>query len=404
MSPLAQAVIGHSPLQLICIEIQDLIEYNSHTLHKIQQRKGHELITGYSYEIKCDFGPQNNNNNESCTPSVPDPLFWCIVTTPKSSTVNHVLDNWKYQGEELQDDGLFLSLVDLTLVSFQDLERLTESTVEIGTKYIDHMNMSMYNKTMEGFQILLRNVEKMKVVLEELDKSTTDVVDSVGQDQDIKRKMDQLIEFTGNMFHTVPFSWKMTGKSDATQTISKGVVNEKSFDTEISKTNVRYIAISSPKSKLWRLKSKDHISDIWDVNSIKFFDFRGQKLKVDPKNAIASGYCDCTKQFDWWWLPRYAFENEGELSNNTAWGGRKDIVNDEMWIGIEFSEKESVYGFQLKFFGDLERIPHTLELQYEVDGDWITIYTANHDFERVSGMVVMVSLEFTDKEMKPKKN
>lgn len=74
------------------------------------------------------------------------------------------------------------------------------------------------------------------------------------------------------MFHTVSFSWKMAGKSDATQTISKGVVNEKPFDTGITKTNVRYIATSSPKSKLWRLKSKDHISDICDVNSIKFFD------------------------------------------------------------------------------------------------------------------------------------
>eukprot|EP00594_Rhizosolenia_setigera_P002802 CAMPEP_0178939170 /NCGR_PEP_ID=MMETSP0789-20121207/54_1 /TAXON_ID=3005 /ORGANISM="Rhizosolenia setigera, Strain CCMP 1694" /LENGTH=311 /DNA_ID=CAMNT_0020617967 /DNA_START=567 /DNA_END=1502 /DNA_ORIENTATION=+ len=204
----------HSPFHFISNQIQQLISQNSDALRQVQQRQGQHLIIGYNYKMDCDIRPNNDkNNNNVGSDSSP---AWKIMTTPKTSTVDRVLENWKYQGEYLQDDGLFLYYIELTLETFEDLERVTDLLVEIGATYVDNMRENL--KTAAGFDILLDNMGKIRSALEELRVATTDAVDNIGEDNDVRNNMDQLMGCYRNVCEKLPVSLKMEGKCDVTGT------------------------------------------------------------------------------------------------------------------------------------------------------------------------------------------
>lgn len=179
-------------------QIQTLLSHNTHTLERIQERKGLQVIVGYEYEMQCDL--QKNSDG------------WKILTNAKTSSVDDVLEDWKYEGnDKLKKDDLFLAYIDLSLKNYEDLERLVVDTSEIATKYIKFMKEN--EDTRNQFEIMIFNMELIQRSLQTVYESTQDVKDKIGTDTDIKNNMDQILNCYKSINEKFPdMSLKIDGK------------------------------------------------------------------------------------------------------------------------------------------------------------------------------------------------
>lgn len=172
--------------------IETLSTQNRNILHQIQQRKNHNVIIAYDYEVRFNLSDESDDKDEiaDCN-KVTKP--WRIISTPKKSDVITALDKWKYEDVLLEHDGLMLdSYIDLNLSTFKDLERLVDITSNIGEKYVKFFN-EQSDEALKAFQIMTRNLQKLRDLLDELNKFSNDTLENIASDDDVKQNMDQMM-------------------------------------------------------------------------------------------------------------------------------------------------------------------------------------------------------------------
>jgi len=177
-------------------KIETLSTRNRNTLHRIQQRKNKQVITGYEYDMKCNFSSPAKKKikieNETANGNEEKP--WKIITTQKTVNVNDILSQWKYEGAELEHDALFFHPhMDKTLESFEDLEKLVNVLSDIGDKYTRLFNEET-QEILTAFKIMVQNLQNIQLSLDHIHEKTTDVVDTITDSIEMKKKMDKMIE------------------------------------------------------------------------------------------------------------------------------------------------------------------------------------------------------------------
>lgn len=267
----------------ICIKIQDLINHNSQTLNQIQQRKDQQITVGYEYQMKLSSESERNTSAPTME----------IVTTPKTSTVGQVLKVWKRVDGPLEKDGLFLNYMDLSLNTFEDVARLIEMTHEVGNKYITFI-IENYESTL-SFELFVNNLEKLKVVLDQIQEATTDVVNTIGEDIELKRDMDQMMASYKKVCEKFPLTLELSGNHkivNDTMKVHEQQQQQKGHIPVIQKIST--LACHSTHSL-----HKGHVFDmkVYDINGEKFMATAGAentikiiRLKDKVEVAILNGH------------------------------------------------------------------------------------------------------------------
>jgi len=155
--------------------ISSLSTENPKKLSQILERKGEKVIIEYEYNM-------TRSSSQSS---------WKPTTTPVTSTVNKLLDNWKYEGDALQRDTLFMTLLpdkDLRLRDFKDLKQRVLLFSNIADKYITYI-VEVSDVALESFEIMAGNLAKIQSALDDVSQTITDKA----EDTEVKNDMEKLI-------------------------------------------------------------------------------------------------------------------------------------------------------------------------------------------------------------------
>lgn len=155
--------------------IGSLSTENPKKLSQILERKGKKVIIEYEYNM-------TRSSSQSS---------WKPTTTPVTSTVNKLLDNWKYEGDALQRDTLFMTLLpdkDLRLRDFKDLKQRVLLFSNIADKYITYI-VEVSDVALESFEIMADNLARIQSALDDVSQTITDKA----EDTEAKNDMEKLI-------------------------------------------------------------------------------------------------------------------------------------------------------------------------------------------------------------------
>lgn len=113
-----------------------------------------------------------------------------IEAIPKETIVSDLIAQWRYKGESLEVlDDVFIDKIDYQLERYEDLRRLNETFLKVGSKYCDLL--ADRPKTRDGVTTFVKNLKTISGVIVEIEALTRDAVD-ISESPGVKRALEKL--------------------------------------------------------------------------------------------------------------------------------------------------------------------------------------------------------------------
>lgn len=149
---------------------------NDTKLAFIEENKEKIVVCGFYYDVKKDL-PVNGSLK--------------IEGTPGSAIVSERVAEWRYVGAPLaQVDDVFNDNVNYQLHDYDDVKRLNQTLLKVGSKYCDLL--SDRPKTQEGVRAFIGNMNTLSDAIDQITELTKDAKDLISRSDGIKRAIKEI--------------------------------------------------------------------------------------------------------------------------------------------------------------------------------------------------------------------